>query len=417
VAEFFFLLFSVVFLAEISVGGSGAWSEKLIGFSFRKLLFVLISLFLILIFLLERKCLSIIFYLSLVSVFFIVWGGVLPYLNDYWGRNFQDASSLFGLTALCIVAVIGSDRVLLSIVSAAFCFSFVLAVLHCILYFGFSAGAIDVSWVNDFFYQYLAGKGEIFIFTKEPSIRVFWASTSFILVGYTIALFGFLKSNGFFRRLLILFVLWIFVFAAYASDTRALLGYMAFVPVSYVFFRVAAYLLYPFSSGVKIALYVFGMVMVELLLLLAVTPSVLKVLGLNKEGEGTERADQIEAIYHTLSENLFWGIGLGGNSEYLIRSEQAPWSYEMSLWALVMKLGLIGSAILLGILYMALLIPRAGFVPGFEKSKLVRFLCAVGYGYLIVVSTNPFLFSLIGFATIMVFYSWYVYAGRKNVGC
>lgn len=74
VAEFFFLLFSVVFLAEISVGGSGAWSEKLIGFSFRKLLFVLISLFLILIFLLERKCLSIIFYLSLVSVFFIVWG-------------------------------------------------------------------------------------------------------------------------------------------------------------------------------------------------------------------------------------------------------------------------------------------------------------------------------------------------------
>ncbi|MBN0231545.1 hypothetical protein JTL43_34680, partial [Pseudomonas aeruginosa] len=93
---------------------------------------------------------------------------------------------------------------------------------------------------------------------------------------------------------------------------------MAFVPVSYVFFRVAAYLLYPFSSGVKIALYVFGMVMVELLLLLAVTPSVLKVLGLNKEGEGTERADQIEAIYHTLSENLFWGIGLGGNSEYLI---------------------------------------------------------------------------------------------------
>lgn len=57
------------------MGGSGAWSEKLIGFSFRKLLFVLISLFLILIFLLERKCLSIIFYLSLVSVFFIVWGG------------------------------------------------------------------------------------------------------------------------------------------------------------------------------------------------------------------------------------------------------------------------------------------------------------------------------------------------------
>lgn len=81
-------------------------------------------------------------------------------------------------------------------------------------------------------------------------------------------------------------MLWIFVFAAYASDTRALLGYMAFVPVSYVFFRVAAYLLYPFSSGVKIALYVFGMVMVELLLLLAVTPSVLKVLGLNKEGRG-----------------------------------------------------------------------------------------------------------------------------------
>ncbi|MEN1776283.1 hypothetical protein, partial [Pseudomonas aeruginosa] len=86
-----------------------------------------------------------------------------------------------------------------------------------------------------------------------------------------------------------------------------------FAPVSYVFFRVAAYLLYPFSSGVKIALYVFGMVMVELLLLLAVTPSVLKVLGLNKEGEGTERADQIEAIYHTLSVHprLIVGGGAG----------------------------------------------------------------------------------------------------------
>ncbi|UYM60266.1 hypothetical protein N5938_27760 [Pseudomonas aeruginosa] len=282
------MLFSVVFLAEISVGGSGAWSEKLIGFSFRKLLFVLISLFLILIFSSRAKVPFYYFFIFLwFRCFFIVWGAFCLILTITGGAIFKMLLSLFGLTALCIVAVIGSDRVLLSIVSAAFCFSFVLAVLHCILYFGFSAGAIDVSWVNDFFYQYLAGKGEIFIFTKEPSIRVFWASTSFILVGYTIALFGFLKSNGFFSPLVdSFFVLWIFVFAAYASDTRALLGYMAFVPVSYVFFRVAAYLLYPFSSGVKIALYVFGMVMVELLLLLAVTPSVLKVLGLNKEGRG-----------------------------------------------------------------------------------------------------------------------------------
>ncbi|MFC6635880.1 hypothetical protein [Microbulbifer taiwanensis] len=84
----FFLAVLCCFLAEISVGGSGAWSEKLIGFSFRKLLFVLISLFLILIFLLERKCLSIIFYLSLVSVF-LLFEGVLPYLNDYWGAIFK----------------------------------------------------------------------------------------------------------------------------------------------------------------------------------------------------------------------------------------------------------------------------------------------------------------------------------------
>ncbi|MDK2351314.1 MULTISPECIES: hypothetical protein [Pseudomonas aeruginosa group] len=416
VAEFLFLVFSVLFLAEISVGGSGFWSEKLIGFPLRKFFFVLISLFLILIFLLERKSLSVILCLSLVSVFFIVWGGVLPYLNDYWGSNFQDASSLFGLMMLCILSTIGSDRVLHSIVSVAFCFSFVLAAIHCVLYFGFAVGAIDTSWVNDFFYQNLARKGEIFIFTKEPSIRVFWASTSFILVGYTIALFGYLASRGFFRRLLVLVALSIFIFAAYASDTRALLGYMVFVPCFYIFFRAAAALLYPFSSGIKVALYIVGMILLELLVLLAVTPSILMLFGLNKEGEGSERADQIAAIYHTLSENIFWGIGLGGNSEYLIRSEQAPWSYEMSLWALVMKLGFIGSAVLLSILYLSLAIPQAGPPPSLERCRLVRFLCAAGYGYLIVVSTNPFLFSLIGFATVMVFYSWYVYAGRKNVG-
>jgi len=79
-----------------------------------------------------------------------------------------------------------------------------------------------------------------------------------------------------------------------------------------------------------------------------------------------------------------------------------------------MKLGIFGLSFLVALLFFSLVLPLIYSEvqdSKFESNKVqkqVRLLAAAGMAYLLVVSTNPYLFSLVGFATNLVFYSWYI---------
>jgi len=168
--------------------------------------------------------------------------------------------------------------------------------------------------------------------------------------------------------------------------------------------------------------YVLALVVFEIIILLSVNPEFLSSLGLAKPGEGSERYDQVSAIFISFSDSLFWGKGFGASAEGLIRSEIAPWSYEMSIAALLMKLGLIGVLFILHLLFASLVIPFICSIREISGSsdvlvnKEMWVLASAGVSYLLVVSTNPFLFSLVGFSTVFVFYSWYVFIAKYNRG-
>lgn len=410
--EWGLLALALFFILEIALGGSGVWSENILGFSIRKLLFVLFFLYMLVV-PLAKSDMRLYIFACCAVLFYLIWAIVVPLYYNNLGNSIKDFPSIFGITFLSFLAVRISENFFSKLVLFSAKCSLGLAYLHCLIAIMLNFELITAFELNHLLLNRFVREEEVFIFTVEPSLRVFWASSSFMLIGYLYYISKAMTGSG--RPVLNYISIAVHCFAFVVTDTRAFQIFMVMTPFLYFLFSVFHKLKLEQRSRYITALwYVGALVVLEFMIVSLVNPEILIYLGLVKPGEGSERYDQVVAIFESFSESLWWGKGFGSFSEDLIRSEIAPWSYEMSIAALLMKLGIFGLSFLVALLFFSLVLPLIYSEvqdSKFESNKVqkqVRLLAAAGMAYLLVVSTNPYLFSLVGFATNLVFYSWYI---------
>jgi hypothetical protein len=111
--------------------------------------------------------------------------------------------------------------------------------------------------------------------------------------------------------------------------------------------------------------------------------------------EGDPRFDQAHSLLSSFGSSPLFGMGFGSSAE-IVRSESAPFSYELTYFALLAKVGLVG--MLLIACWFVLQMQKVLRLP--RPMRVIAFtaiLCFVG-----VTSTNPYLLNLFGIWLVAV---------------
>ena len=156
------------------------------------------------------------------------------------------------------------------------------------------------------------------------------------------------------------------------------------------------------ASKLLFSTYTFSIILLTIPVVVILNYGLFKPEALSRPESDNYRIEQISGMIEKIINNPFFGIGFGGHAE-LISSDTAPYSYELSILALMMKLGLIGTIYLATIFYMYV-------VNGYNKKLDSRKLKNVTFWLLSVMiivfmaNTNPYLFSFLGIYLIFFFY-------------
>jgi O-antigen ligase len=110
---------------------------------------------------------------------------------------------------------------------------------------------------------------------------------------------------------------------------------------------------------------------------------------------GDPRFDQAQSLLIAFESSPLFGIGFGGSAE-VVRSESASFSYELTYFALLAKVGLVG--MLLIVWWFVLQMRKVMKLPRLTRViALAAVLCFLG-----VTSTNPYLLNLFGIWLLVV---------------
>ena len=389
-----------IFFAELTLFGSGAWSLSY-GFSFRKTVFV----FLIICLVIESLRRGVIYsrwpiLFSLFAIWLISWAVALPiYENTPIEAVKADVSSMIGLI---ILPLIGASEIHVSHWLALRKWIFftisISALLHnaifliALKYEAF--GSIVQLFMLQFFTAGDDGVADKVVISVSSLDRhyVFWASSSILLVGLYIAI-----SNLITKKSTINYLIFInFLMAIYATGIRAFIMLPLVMFIAYYFFKLV-FKLKNKNSLLRDMLLVGVLIGITIPVLISIDPSFLSWTGLGQDSSDSLRYEQMMPMLHTIINNPLMGVGIGGSTSE-IRSDIAPWSYELSILALIMKIGFVGLCVVYAVCVMILneCKIRVHANNKLEISLLFSFL----FGYVFVCNTNPFLFSLIGVGII-----------------
>ena len=122
---------------------------------------------------------------------------------------------------------------------------------------------------------------------------------------------------------------------------------------------------------------------------------------IDKEGAVISNQIKIEQISQLLrkwSESPSWGQGYGSYVESYIRSKEAPFSYEMQFFALLMKIGIVGIAVWLSFFIIQLI---SMFRKNGTDWRLFSAWIFMVLAEAICVQTNPLLISFTGMSMIL----------------
>ena len=140
---------------------------------------------------------------------------------------------------------------------------------------------------------------------------------------------------------------------------------------------------------------------------LMANPDFLAIIGLGRDISDDIRYEQVAALTDAIMKNPWLGGGMGAQTDY-IRSDDAPWMYELSVLALYMKIGIVGAAWLIAVFVLfgggrrADVRRHQPLSANFRRalSRIVALLfCIVFSG-----NTNPYLFSMLGWGLLMFTY-------------
>ena len=390
-----FIAFSLfLFLIDVVLLGSGSWSINIVGLSLRKVEYAIL-LGMVLITINNSRAYV---YLCAIVVFCAVFGVIVPLLNDVkLEYATTELLSLFGIM-LCPLIVqnnyistnwlkIRRLLLILCIISAFF---------HIAIWLIGLSGSASINSVKFFLMKVLtagdAGAIDNIIIADTPDglFRVLLPSSSLLVIGFYLSLQKLLHD----RRLRDYVMVFVMALALFSTWTRALYLSPILIVLGLFFYKLC-----PLSLKLGVfgtfSLITFLIVLFVLVSGAMVHPDVLVLLGIASDTSDGVRFEQVAWILDTFLSHPIFGTGLGGSATH-VRSVIAPWTYEMSLLALIMKIGIVGCVSF--IIISAAQIPYffANFFNGrrLPAQKVVWLLFSLSI--LIMFSTNPFMLSFPG---------------------
>ena len=405
----FFIIPGSILIADLALTGSGHWSDGL-GFSVRRFVLLVAAGYATLIWTaffsrIPRGSAAV----TGLMIFLSAWGIGIPVLKDIPLANALGDGQLFlGLLfGPALAHMVIRTNCWTSALKLIERMIWVLALLHIALFWSYKfadSGVLDlVSLMRSLLEPSLSiGEETNFYVGEIPGgFRIFWGSSIFLLLGFYLAVRNFTKRSWWTNLVVLLGV-------CYAIDltmTRALvLSIPLLLVLSWIFDR----LLVQVRHGAAVHLVV-GLLLLSLTLpvVLLADPGLLSAIGLGREVSDDLRFEQVNALTESILDNPWLGSGLGAHVE-LIRSEGSPWIYELSMLALYMKVGLLGSVFLLVVF---ILFGRSAWIEVDNSRPLsssVRHkfssILALLFCIFFCSNTNPYLFSMLGWGLLIFTY-------------
>ena len=401
--------FACLYFFEVILGGPGSWSTAFLHFDIRRAFYTLICALLLISILSGGAKLRVIDAVALMLgiVAFTLWTLLLPWFH---GANqtlsIADATpsiSMFIISWLFLIQARhwGSSGVMVyrGITRFVFLTTIFSAAAH-VAVFVFLVNLPDESYpylaaMNRFFDA--KGSGSLYIGPMpDGSTRVFWISSLFVVFGLYCCARNFIRTKSF---------LWIalaalFVLTIYITQTRSLvLG----LPIGST---LALFLQRRLARGRASTLWTAVLitailVSVSFFLVAGAHTDIPGLLGLSRGESDEGRNIQIPPLLEAWSESPLLGNGFGSHAA-MTRSNDAPFSYEMSILALYMKVGILGA--MLSSLYFVYLI--VSFIPRSEllasRSKELGALFGVVFIFCFAFNTNPYLSNSVGVAIVFL---------------
>lgn len=225
----------------------------------------------------------------------------------------------------------------------------------------------------------------------EGGMRVYWSSSIFLLI----VLYVLLTERNYRLKwaavALVGAALWI-------THLRALLAAVAIWATVSIGLRL--FVRRP-PEGAATLLAVSAWALAIISVAIAIRPEVLEYLGLARDVSDAWRVDQSAALLGQFGTSPWVGLGFGSFAPTLQSSEAAPFSYELTFHALLMKLGVLGMAVLLLVVYFAVELAGAA---GAARNAPRAYWNWLGFttGLWFCGATNPVVTNFVGMAVLLL---------------
>jgi hypothetical protein len=370
----------IIYLCEIILGGAAGF--QLYGISIRKvLLFILIGggFFRLTIYPIIYSWQ--LYLLTFIMFVVIVWGGIVPLF-----RGVDLSQSLAEFLPLCvfllIIPVLDSvylKGIRLYLNVANWCAATIATVVIVAWLSATFFMSPEFSSLIQLFFLTVTGSDSGYFIGPMPdgSYRVMWISCIFFPLMLAYKNVDKIQFN------------WtaFYLIAIYASGTRSFLYASLFI-VFYACVRRYKECIRYFLPGI-----------IFLVTVILCTPDFFnetRLFNVSSEFDSdSARGEQLLSLLNLFNDNLFFGAGFGAHAE-VVRSMEAPYSYELTYIALLAKLGILGSVLVVIILTMAVCKALLIRLPNMGQSIVIA------TAFLFITSTNPYLLNLVGL-TISVF--------------
>ena len=403
------LILLIFYFTEVVFGGPGSWSKDYLHIDLRRAFFGLLSVFLLMNAMINSRTLRMVD----ISVFivgnlsFMFWVIFLPELQ---GKNqlyaIIDGTPLFFMFVVTWLFTINAikwknqDITLYNkICDFVFILSIISAVLHIIIYvlltFYPALGFVLLDVIKSIFDS--EDRGNIYIGPMpDGSIRVFWLPSLFMLYG----VYRLMSKIIYKISIQSIVLLLIFFAAILITQTRSIqLGLLigalfAFLLNFYVRMRL-------FSKAYLSIIVTLILASITFFQIEAASPDFISFLGLSRGDSDDSRILQIGPLLDAWLQNIFVGNGFGAQASH-VRSLNSPFSYEMSILALYMKMGILG-ALLSSFYFIYLtvsLLPTRNSIIKKRKEFIALFILV--FSLCFTFNTNPYLSNSVGVAIVLL---------------
>jgi hypothetical protein len=399
-----FLISGITLLIDIAFFGPGLVLPGT-GVSIRRPLFVFMLVLLAFRRAMRQRAFTIleVAFVALLGTFGVFWGIVVPSSYGYLlPQSFADISPWLGLLT---IALWPWDAWPEEAQWQGFCkFLVVVTVLLALAHLGISAllitGVVSVdvfSAAADLISSSADGQSFLKIVALEGGqYRVYWSSSIFLLGGiYFLAV---TRPRPVTIRWLI--ALGLACFALATTYIRAFLGALAiFVLLGWVLRRLYSAARVEFPIATILGIWMFGIISVSI----AINPTFLATVGLARDESDVDRVEQAGALLAQFQSHPLVGTGFGSYVFQVVRGADAPYSYELVFYALIMKLGVIGTIVLILILGLALRLVWARRLASTRKADFARW-TAFTTGLWFCGATNPMVTNFVGMTIVVLIF-------------